>query len=502
MTDEDGKELVLEFVDALEYNGQMYQAFFPAETEGENEDDPDNGLVILKVIHEDGEDLLSTLDSDEELEARIADTHADDLATIVYTSGSTGAPKGVELTHRNFLSVVRAGYECLGEVLCDNHPRLLLFLPLAHCFARFIQYCSIGSDDGVVGYLPDMKSLLPDLRSFKPTYLLGVPRVFEKVYNAASRKAGTGFKGRIFAQAAQCAREWSRTEQDGGKHSASQRARHAMFETSVYRAVRGALGPNIRYVACGGAPLSADLAHFFAGIGLPMIQGYGMTETAAPFTVTRVNDNKIGTVGQPAPGSSVRIADDGEVQVRGANVFRGYHNLPEKTAETFTADGWLKTGDLGSLDEDGRLMITGRKKDIIITAGGKNVSPIPMEEEIAKCPIVEHAVVVGDGRPFIGALVTLDPEGLASWLPTIGQPADLSLADVAALPQVREEIQPFVDRANATVSRAESVRKFVVLDAQFTQENSCLTPSLKVVRPAVNRVFSGAIDQELYAGKR
>ena len=462
---------------------------------------------LQRILMMDGNALgalegLGVSVSDEELEARIADTHADDLATIVYTSGSTGAPKGVELTHRNFLSVVRAGYECLGEVLCDNHPRLLLFLPLAHCFARFIQYCSIGSDDGVVGYLPDTKSLLPDLRSFKPTYLLGVPRVFEKVYNAASRKAGTGFKGRMFAQAAQCAREWSRTEQDGGKHSASQRARHAMFETSVYRAVRGALGPNIRYVACGGAPLSADLAHFFAGIGLPMIQGYGMTETAAPFTVTRVNDNKIGTVGQPAPGSSVRIADDGEVQVRGANVFRGYHNLPEKTAETFTADGWLKTGDLGSLDEDGRLMITGRKKDIIITAGGKNVSPIPMEEEIAKCPIVEHAVVVGDGRPFIGALVTLDPEGLASWLPTIGQPADLSLADVAALPQVREEIQPFVDRANATVSRAESVRKFVVLDAQFTQENSCLTPSLKVVRPAVNRVFSGAIDQELYAGKR
>ncbi|WP_288517289.1 long-chain fatty acid--CoA ligase [uncultured Bifidobacterium sp.] len=462
---------------------------------------------LQRILMMDGNALgalegLGVSVSDEELEARIADTHADDLATIVYTSGSTGAPKGVELTHRNFLSVVRAGYECLGEVVCDNHPRLLLFLPLAHCFARFIQYCSIGSDDGVVGYLPDTKSLLPDLRSFKPTYLLGVPRVFEKVYNAASRKAGTGFKGRMFAQAAQCAREWSRTEQDGGKHSASQRARHAMFETSVYRAVRGALGPNIRYVACGGAPLSADLAHFFAGIGLPMIQGYGMTETAAPFTVTRVNDNKIGTVGQPAPGSSVRIADDGEVQVRGANVFRGYHNLPEKTTETFTADSWLKTGDLGSLDEDGRLTITGRKKDIIITAGGKNVSPIPMEEEIAKCPIVEHAVVVGDGRPFIGALVTLDPEGLASWLPTIGQPADLSLADAAALPQVREEIQPFVDRTNATVSRAESVRKFVVLDAQFTQKNSCLTPSLKVVRPAVNRVFSDAIDQELYAGKR
>lgn len=222
---------------------------------------------LQRILMMDGNALgalegLGVSVSDEELEARIADTHADDLATIVYTSGSTGAPKGVELTHRNFLSVVRTGYECLGEVLCDNHPRLLLFLPLAHCFARYIQYCSIGSDDGVVGYLPDTKSLLPDLRSFKPTYLLGVPRVFEKVYNAASRKAGTGFKGRIFAQAAQCAREWSRTEQDGGKHSASQRARHAMFETSVYRAVRGALGPNIRYVACGGAPLSADLAHF------------------------------------------------------------------------------------------------------------------------------------------------------------------------------------------------------------------------------------------------
>ena len=462
---------------------------------------------LQRILMMDGNALgalegLGVSVSDEELEARIADTHADDLATIVYTSGSTGAPKGVELTHRNFLSVVRAGYECLGEVLCDNHPRLLLFLPLAHCFARFIQYCSIGSDDGVVGYLPDTKSLLPDLRSFKPTYLLGVPRVFEKVYNAASRKAGMGWKGRLFLKAAESARDWSRMQQAGEKPTMKQTAEHLSYEASVYHTVRGALGPRIRYVACGGAPLDVSLAHFFNGIGLPMIQGYGMTETAAPFAATRVTDNAIGTVGQPAPGSSVRISDDGELQVKGPNVFMGYHNLPEKTAEVFTEDGWLRTGDLASIDDEGRITITGRKKDIIITAGGKNVSPIPMEEEIAKCPIVEHAVVVGDGRPFIGALVTLDPEGLASWLPTIGQPADLSLADAAALPQVREEIQPFVDRANATVSRAESVRKFVVLDAQFTQENSCLTPSLKVVRPAVNRVFSGAIDQELYAGKR
>ncbi|PLS30695.1 AMP-binding protein [Bifidobacterium margollesii] len=440
--------------------------------------------------------------TDEELEERIASVKADDLATIVYTSGSTGAPKGVELTHRNFLSIVRAGFVCMKEMICDDHPRLLLFLPLAHCFARYIQYCSIGSDDGVVGYLPDTHSLLPDLRSFKPTYLLGVPRVFEKVYNAASRKAGTGFKGRMFGKAAEAAREWSRMEQAGEKPTLSQVGEHAMYDSMVYRTVRGALGPNIRYVACGGAPLSADLAHFFAGIGLPMIQGYGMTETAAPFTVTRVADNRIGTVGQCAPGSSVRIADDGEVQVKGANVFRGYHNLPEKTREAFTADGWLKTGDLGSLDDDGTLTITGRKKDIIITAGGKNVSPIPLEEIITKCPIVEHAVVVGDGRPFIGALITLDPEGLEAWLPTRRLPASMPLAEASQNDEVRAEIQTYVDKANATVSRAESVRKFVVLSDRFTQDNACLTPSLKVVRPKVNTVFADVIDQQIYNGKR
>ena len=462
---------------------------------------------LQRILMMDGNALgalegLGVSVSDEELEARIADTHADDLATIVYTSGSTGAPKGVELTHRNFLSVVRAGYECLGEVLCDNHPRLLLFLPLAHCFARFIQYCSIGSDDGVVGYLPDTKSLLPDLRSFKPTYLLGVPRVFEKVYNAASRKAGMGWKGRLFLKAAESARDWSRMQQAGEKPTMKQTAEHLSYEASVYHTVRGALGPRIRYVACGGAPLDVSLAHFFNGIGLPMIQGYGMTETAAPFAATRVTDNAIGTVGQPAPGSSVRISDDGELQVKGPNVFMGYHNLPEKTAEVFTEDGWLRTGDLASIDDEGRITITGRKKDIIITAGGKNVSPIPMEQEIAKCPIVEHAVVVGDNRPFIGALVTLDPEGLAAWLPSVGLSADTPLDRVAATAAVHDEIQKYVDKANATVSRAESVRKFVVLDAQFTQENKCLTPSLKVVRPAVNRVFADVIDQQLYAGKR
>lgn len=440
--------------------------------------------------------------SDEELNERVATVRADDLATIVYTSGSTGNPKGAELTHKNFVSITISASQALHEVVLDDHPRLLLFLPLAHCFARFIQYASIASDDGVVGYLPDTKTLLPDLRSFEPTYLLGVPRVFEKVYNAASHKAGAGWKGRLFVKAAEAARVWSRKEQAGEQHTFAEIAERAKYETLVYRTVRGALGPKIKYVACGGAPLSLDLAHFYNGIGLPMIQGYGMTETAAPFAATRVTDNVIGTVGQPAPGSSIRISDEGELQVKGPNVFRGYHNLPEKTAEAFTADGWLRTGDLSEIDDEGHIVITGRIKDIIITAGGKNVSPIPLEEEIAKCPIVEHCVVVGDQRPFIGALVTLDPESLALWLPAHGLSTETPVDRLATNAAVREEIQQYVDKANATVSRAESVRKFAVLDTQFTQENKCLTPSLKVVRPAVNRVFADVIDNEIYNGKR
>lgn len=440
--------------------------------------------------------------SDEELNERVATVRADDLATIVYTSGSTGNPKGAELTHKNFVSITISASQALHEVVLDDHPRLLLFLPLAHCFARFIQYASIASDDGVVGYLPDTKTLLPDLRSFEPTYLLGVPRVFEKVYNAASHKAGAGWKGRLFVKAVEAARVWSRKEQAGEQHTFAEIAERAKYETLVYRTVRGALGPKIKYVACGGAPLSLDLAHFYNGIGLPMIQGYGMTETAAPFAATRVTDNVIGTVGQPAPGSSIRISDEGELQVKGPNVFRGYHNLPEKTAEAFTADGWLRTGDLAEIDDAGRIIITGRIKDIIITAGGKNVSPIPLEEEIAKCPIVEHCVVVGDQRPFIGALVTLDPESLAIWLPAHGLSTETPVDRLATNAAVREEIQQYVDKANATVSRAESVRKFAVLGTQFTQENKCLTPSLKVVRPAVNRVFADVIDNEIYNGKR
>lgn len=440
---------------------------------------------------------LGVMISDEELDERIGSVHADDLATIVYTSGSTGAPKGAELTHRNFTSITRAAQNCLPGAI-TGEARLLLFLPLAHCFARMIQYFTIGSAEGVVGYLPNTKTLPRDMQVFQPTFLLGVPRVFEKVYNAASRKAGTGWKGRMFAKAAEAAIEWSTMQQAGERPTAKQRAEHAMYETSVYRTIRGAFGPKIKYLASGGAPITLDLLHFFNGIGLTMIQGYGLTETAAPFTFTRVTDNKIGTVGQPVPGSSVRIAPSGELEVRGQNVFVGYHHLPEKTAEVFTEDGWLRTGDLASIDDEGHITLTGRAKDIIITAGGKNVAPIPMEQEIAKCPIVEHAVVVGDNRPFVAAVVTLDPEGLAQWLPTQKLAADLGVEEAAALPEVHAEIQRYVDRANADVSRAESVRKFIVLPVQFTQDNKCLTPSMKVVRPKVNEVFAEEIKKNIY----
>lgn len=444
---------------------------------------------------------LGVMISDEELEERIQSVHADDLATIVYTSGSTGTPKGVELTHRNFVSITRAALDCMPE-LVEGEARTLLFLPLAHCFARMIQYFLVASEQGVVGYLPNTRTLPRDMKVFAPTMLFGVPRVFEKVYNAASQKAGTGFKGRTFLKAAKFAVDWSHKLQDGVAPTASERAQHAFYETAVYRTIRGAFGPSMKYLACGGAPLNPDLAHFFNGIGLPMIQGYGLTETAAPFAFTRVHDNVIGTVGSPVSGSSVRLSDSGELLVKGQNVFLGYHNLPAQTADAFTEDHWFRTGDLAQIDDDGHITITGRAKDIIITAGGKNVSPIPMEQEINRCPIVEHAVVIGDNRPFVGAVMTLDADGLKQWLPTQKLSADIPLEEAAQLPEVSAEIQKYVDSANAEVSRAESIRKFVVLPTVFSQENGCLTPSMKVVRPKVNQVFADVIDSELYGGKR
>lgn len=434
------------------------------------------------------------------LDQVISRVKADDMLTIVYTSGSTGKPKGAMLSHRNFTHIVLNGYIILDEMLYQPN-RLMLFLPLAHCFARYIQYVAIGGQ-GVVGYLPGAKHLLADLRSFKPTYLLGVPRVFEKVYNAASQKAGAGIRGRVFAKAFDHFVQWSKDKQETGRHSIVARAEHSFFMSVVGKSIRSALGPNMRYLACGGAPLNVDLAHFFNGMdGITFIQGYGMTETAAPMIVNWQDANRVGSVGKPGPGMGVRTDDDGELQVMGPNVFLGYYKKPELTADVKMADGWLKTGDLGTIDDDGFVYITGRKKDIIITAGGKNVSPAPMEDVINTCPIVSHGVVVGDGKPFIGALIELDQEMVRSWLAQQGLDSNMPMEQIAKNDAVRAFIQQYVEKANANVSRAESVRKFEILDEEFSQEKGTLTASLKVVRPKVLKRYENVIDNVLYAPK-
>ena len=438
--------------------------------------------------------------SEDALDQVIARVKADDMLTIVYTSGSTGKPKGAMLSHRNFTHIVLNGYIILDEMLYQPN-RLMLFLPLAHCFARHIQYVAIGGQ-GVVGYLPGAKHLLADLRSFKPTYLLGVPRVFEKVYNAASQKAGAGIRGRVFAKAFDHFVQWSKDEQETGHHSIAARAEHSFFMSVVGKSIRSALGPSMRYLACGGAPLNVDLAHFFNGMDdITFIQGYGMTETAAPMIVNWQDANRVGSVGKPGPGMGVRTDDDGELQVMGPNVFLGYYKKPELTADVKMADGWLKTGDLGTIDDDGFVYITGRKKDIIITAGGKNVSPAPMEDIINTCPIVSHGVVVGDGKPFIGALIELDQEMVRSWLAQQGLDSNMSMGQIVRNDAVRAFIQQYVEKANANVSRAESVRKFEILDEEFNQENGTLTASLKVVRPKVLKRYENIVDNVLYAPK-
>ena len=438
--------------------------------------------------------------SDEELDRTIARVKADDMATIVYTSGSTGKPKGAMLSHRNFTHTVLNGYEVLNDMLYQP-SRLLLFLPLAHCFARYIQYVAIGSH-GVVGYIPSAKHLLADLRGFKPTYLLGVPRVFEKVYNAASQKAGAGIQGRVFAKAVDHFVQWSKDEQDGKGHTLVARLEHAFYMKTVGSSIRSALGPNLKYLACGGAPLNVDLAHFFNGFdGITFIQGYGMTETAAPCMVNFQDSNRVGSVGHPGC-AEVKLADDDELLIRGASVFLGYYKQPELTAEVLEPDGWLHTGNLARIDDDGFIYITGRKKDIIITAGGKNISPAPMEDTIGTCPIVSHAVVVGDGKPFISALIELDPEMVRSWLSEQGLDPDMPMAEVAQSDAVRAFVQQYVDQANSSVSRAESVRKFVILDEEFSQDKGTLTASMKVVRPKVLERYADVIDNVIYTPKK
>ncbi|MFS0854382.1 AMP-dependent synthetase/ligase [Microbacterium sp. 179-I 3D4 NHS] len=415
-----------------------------------------------------------------------------DIATLIYTSGSTGRPKGCVLTHSNFVELARNSAKALNEVVQTPGASTLLFITTAHVFARFISILDIHA--GVrTGHQPDTRQLLPALGSFKPTFLLAVPRVFEKVYNSAEQKAEAGGKGKIFRAAADVAIEHSRLLEEGKKIPVGMRLKFALFNKLVYSKLRDAMGGNVAYAVSGSAPLGARLGHFFHSLGVVILEGYGLTETTAPATVNLADKSKIGTVGPALPGVGVRLADDGEIEVRGVNVFKEYWNNPEATAEAFSDGGWFRTGDIGSFDSEGFLTITGRKKEIIVTAGGKNVAPAALEDPIRANPIIGQVVVVGDQRPFISALITLDSEMLPTWLANNGLPADLSLADASKNEAVRAEIQKAVDAANSHVSRAESIRKFTILETEWTEASGHLTPKLSIKRNVIMKDFADEI---------
>jgi long-chain acyl-CoA synthetase len=417
---------------------------------------------------------------------------AADLATIVYTSGTTGRPKGCELTHGNLLSDVRnAVAGPLTSVLGEPGASTLLFLPLAHSFARVIQIGCLESG-AVLGHYADTRALAAGLAEFKPTFLLAVPRVFEKVFSTAQQQAAaSSAKARIFKAAVDTAEAWSRADGDAGR---GLRLRHALYDRLVYAKLRQAVGGRVRYAVSGGAPLGDRLGHFFRGVGIPVLEGYGLTETSAAATVNRPDRQRIGTVGQPLPGVSVRIAEDGEILLSGPVIFRGYWRNPEATAADLDQDGWLRTGDLGSLDEAGFLSVTGRKKELIVTAGGKNVAPAVLEDRIRAHPLVSQAMVVGDQKPYIACLITLDDEAFTKWKDQNGKPAEASPADLAGDPDLIAELQAAVDDANLAVSRAESIRRFTVLAADFTEAAGYITPSLKVRRAQVAKDFADEIE--------
>ncbi|WP_137292773.1 AMP-dependent synthetase/ligase [Nocardioides dongxiaopingii] len=448
------------------------------------------GHGAVAVLTRLGDDV-----TDADLETRRTTAGPDDVATLIYTSGTTGRPKGCMLTHGNFqteLGVAVHELDALFQPTDGKQPSTLLFLPLAHVFARIIQVGAIKSRVRL-GHSADVRNLVPTLQEFRPTFVLAVPRVFEKVFNTASQRATADGRGKIFDRAADTAIAWSRA-QEKGRASLAVRARHALFERLVYGKLRQALGGSCVYAVSGGAPLGERLGHFFRGIGLTVLEGYGLTETTAAITVNLPDAQKVGTVGRPLPGTAVRIADDGELLARGGQVFRGYWGNDTATAEAVDADGWFHTGDVGEVDDEGFVRITGRKKEILVTAGGKNVAPAVLEDRLRAHALVSQALVVGDRQPFIAALVTLDEESVPLWAEAHGKSVGKdAVAELADDPDLLAAIQTAVDDANTAVSRAEAIRKFRVLTTDWTEEGGQLTPSLKLRRNVVVREYKDEI---------
>ncbi|MFJ9314627.1 AMP-dependent synthetase/ligase [Pimelobacter simplex] len=421
--------------------------------------------------------------ADADLEQRRTSVGPADLATLIYTSGTTGRPKGCMLTHDNFQTELCVAVAELERLFDTEGASTLLFLPLAHVFARIIQVGCVKSRTRL-GHSADIKNLLPQLATFRPTFILAVPRVFEKVFNTASQKATADGKGKIFDRAAETAIAYSRAL-DGGRMPLRVRTQHALFGRLVYGKLRTALGGNCEFAVSGGAPLGERLGHFYRGIGVTVLEGYGLTETTAALTVNLPDAQKVGTVGSPLPGTAVRIADDGELLFRGGQVFTGYWNNPAATAEALDEGGWFHTGDVGEVDDEGFVRITGRKKEILVTAGGKNVAPAVLEDRVRASALVSQCLVVGDGQPFIGALVTIDEEAFPAWAEHHGKTG--KIADLVDDDELRAEIQAAVDEANKAVSKAESIRKFTILPADWTEEAGQVTPSLKLKRNVVMR---------------
>jgi long-chain acyl-CoA synthetase len=430
---------------------------------------------------------------DDVITERAAAAKASDLATVIYTSGTTGRPKGCELTHQNLLSDVRNAFMGpLAAVTTAEGASTLLFLPLAHVFARIIEVGCVEAGI-VLGHCGDLNALLPALASFQPMFILAVPRVFEKVYNGAEQKADSERKGAIFRGAARVATGYSRALDAGGP-GLGLRVAHALFDRLVYRKLRAALGGRVEYAVSGGAALNPRLCHFFRGVGVTVLEGYGLTETTAAATVNHPDRLKIGTVGLPLPGVTIKIDDDGEVLIKGLNVFPGYWHHDTATKEVFAEDGYLRTGDLGELDDEGFLSITGRKKEMIVTAGGKNVSPAVLEDRLRSHALISQAMVVGDGQPFIAALITLDPEALGPWKERHGKPADAAIGSLRDDPDLIAEVQSAIDDANKVVSRAESIRKFRILDTDFTQESGQLSAKMGIRRSVLAKEFASDIE--------